>query len=93
MAADRNTDAKPLLDWYHQRQDMTGKYVEAYRRYCWPVHALDDLKLAPFHFLASEGYLHTDKDHVWHMKMAARLAEAESGTHYCDTFQDSGLER
>lgn len=77
MAAERNTDAKSLLEWYHQRQDMTGKYVEAYRRYCWPVHALDDLKLAPFHFLASEGCLHTDKDHVWHMKMAARLAEAD----------------
>jgi len=77
MAAERNNDAKPLLEWYHQRLHMTGKYVEAYRRYCWPVHALDDLKLAPFHLLASEGSLHIDKDHVWHMKMAARLAEAD----------------
>lgn len=77
MATDRNSEAKPLLDWYRQRQDMTGKYVEAYRRYCWPVHALEDLKLAPFHLLASEGALHTDKDHAWHMKMLTRLAEAD----------------
>ena len=32
-----------------------GRYVEAYRRYCWPVASIDDLKLAPFHLLASEG--------------------------------------
>ena len=30
-------------------------YVDAYRRYCWPVQSLPDLKLAPFHLLASEG--------------------------------------
>ncbi|HET9741284.1 MAG TPA: polynucleotide kinase-phosphatase [Terriglobales bacterium] len=75
--ADRNSEAKPLLDWYHQRQEMAGQYVEAYRRYCWSVHVLADLKLAPFHVLASEGAVHADKDHVWHMKLAARLAEAD----------------
>ena len=78
LAAERNGEARPLLDWYRERQEMTGKYVEAYRRYCWPVHSLADLKLAPFHVLASEGAVHTDKDHVWHMKMAARLADADS---------------
>ena len=79
LAAEGNAEARPLLEWYRERQQMTGRYVEAYRRYCWPVHALDDLKLAPFHLLASEGAVHIDKDHVWHMKMAARLAEAEPG--------------
>ena len=29
---------------------------QAYRRYCWPVNSLDDLKLAPFHLLATEGH-------------------------------------
>lgn len=33
-----------------------------------------DLKLAPFHLLASEGHVHTDKDHAWHMRMLAGLA-------------------
>jgi polynucleotide kinase-phosphatase len=77
LAAEHQADAKPLLNWYRERADMAGKYVEAYRRYCWPVHSLAELKLAPFHFLASERALHTDKDHVWHMNMAARLAEAD----------------
>jgi protein phosphatase len=39
------------------------------------VRSLDDLKLAPFHLLASEGKVHTDRDHLWHMANLARLAE------------------
>jgi protein phosphatase len=77
MTAERSDEAKLLLEWYRERQQMTGKYVEAYRRYCWPVHALADLKLAPFHILATEGVVHTDKDHMWHMKLAAQIAQAD----------------
>ncbi len=61
LAAEHQADAKPLLNWYRERAGMAEKYVEAYRRYCWPVHSLAELKLAPFHFLASERVLHTDK--------------------------------
>ncbi len=49
----------------------------SYRRYCWTVHSLADLKLAPFHLLASEGAVHTDKDHVWYMTTLARLCAAD----------------
>lgn len=57
------------------RLTMADQYVDAYRRYCWSVQSLDDYKLAPFHLLASEGAVHTDKDHVWHMHKLAELAE------------------
>ena len=73
----RQAEAQPLLEWYRERGEMAAKYVEAYRHYCWPVNSLADLKLAPFHVLASEGRVHTDKDHAWHMEMGKRLAEAE----------------
>src|SRR5690606_19330600 len=33
--------------------------------------------LAPFHLLASEGAVHCDKSHEWHMTMLARLATAD----------------
>ena len=55
---------------------MAEAYVASYRRYCWPVASVGDLRLAPFHLLASEGAVHVDKDHVWHMRTLARLAEA-----------------
>jgi protein phosphatase len=54
-----------------------GRYVEAYRRYCWPTEGLRGLKLAPFHLLASEAAVHTQRNHEWHMTMLARLAAAE----------------
>lgn len=46
--------------------------MAAYRRYCWPVRSLADLRLAPFHLLASEGAAHADKDHGWHMETLGR---------------------
>jgi protein phosphatase len=58
---------------------MVARYIEAYRRYCWPVQSLDDLKLAPFHLLASEGTVHVDRDHVWHMNILARICQADAG--------------
>jgi protein phosphatase len=57
-----------------RRQAMVSRYVEAYRRYCWDTDGLKGLRLAPFHVLASEGAVHTDKSHEWHMETLARLA-------------------
>ncbi len=61
-----------------ERLGLVRLYGDAYARYCWPVESLADIQIAPFHLLASEGQLHTDKDHLWHMNIAARLHEADS---------------
>jgi protein phosphatase len=53
-------------------------YEASYRRYSWPVSSVNDLKLAPFHILATEGAVHTDKDHVWHMDSLAKVCRAAS---------------
>jgi protein phosphatase len=55
------------------RLESLAKYREAYRHYCWPVRSIGDLKLAPFHLLATEGSVHTDKQHGWHMEKLAKL--------------------
>jgi protein phosphatase len=49
-------------------------YTDAYRRYCWPIEQITDLKLAPFHLLATEKAVHVDKPHSWHMEQIAKLA-------------------
>jgi hypothetical protein len=41
------------------------------------VNSLTDLKLAPFHLLASERMVHTDKSHVWHMDTLAAVCRAD----------------
>jgi protein phosphatase len=51
--------------------------VTAYRQYCWTVETLTDLKLAPFHLLATEGHVHTDRDHLWHMETLAEVCRAD----------------
>ena len=77
QTAARGIDASDALDKVEGRLRLAQLYGDAYARYCWPVTSLADVKLAPFHLLASEGQLHTDKDHLWHMNMAARLREAD----------------
>jgi len=73
LASARLPEVSELTTRYARRGEMAEQYIEAYRRYCWTVHSLADLKLAPFHLLAGEGVVHTDKDHVWHMTTLARL--------------------
>jgi protein phosphatase len=63
-----------LAEEHEARRRRMGQYVEAYGRYCWPVRSIEDLKLAPFHLLASEEAVHTDKDHLWHMRTLAELS-------------------
>ena len=74
-AARRGVNVEALLRAYRERGTQIHKYVDAYRRYCWQVDGIDDLKLAPFHLMASEGRVHTDRDHRWHMDTLAKLAE------------------
>jgi protein phosphatase len=59
------------------RTGMLARYRESYRHYCWEVAGLEGLKLAPFHFLAGEGAVFTDRNHPWHMAMAERLQAAD----------------
>jgi len=56
-----------LLQRYQQRQQYIQQFVAAYQQYCWTVDSLDDLKLAPFHLLATQGKVHIDQNHQWHM--------------------------
>ncbi|MEZ4336534.1 MAG: polynucleotide kinase-phosphatase [Sandaracinaceae bacterium] len=77
--AARDPSANALLARFEARRDHAARYVEAYERYCWPVASLDDYALAPFHLLASEGRVHTDRDHRWHMETLGALADHDAG--------------
>jgi protein phosphatase len=62
-----------------RRLDAANCYVDAYRHYCWPVQSVSDLKLAPFHLLATKGQVYVQKDHVWHMEKLGELCKASDG--------------
>ncbi|MBA4494811.1 polynucleotide kinase-phosphatase [Paenactinomyces guangxiensis] len=67
-----------LYTRYLQRQEQSMRFVDAYRRYCWTVESADDLKLAPFHLLATEGKAHIDRDHDWHMENIRQICACDS---------------
>ena len=79
QALARGQDVGPLLTATRERLQMAEQYVESYRRYCWPVQSVADLKIAPFHLLAAEGKAFWNKDHVWHMETLAKFCSAGTG--------------
>jgi protein phosphatase len=86
-ASERIPGLDSLKEKTGQRLNALERYVREYRQYCWPVNSLDDLKLAPFHLLASESAVHTDKRHTWHMEMLAKLCRADERLLLATPFQ------
>jgi protein phosphatase len=87
QASGHNEEVAPLLSQLRQREEAAELYVEAYRHYCWPVKSLADLKLAPFHLLASEGAVHSSRNHLWHMETLARICAADPALLLATPFQ------
>ena len=85
VAAARGLDVTQLLERQRQRIEHVDHYVEAYRRYVWPVNGPSDLRLAPFHILAAETGVCIDRDHTWHLEHCDRLVAADP-----DWFQPTG---
>jgi protein phosphatase len=85
-AAERVPGLDALKEKTIQRLDALNHSVREYRHSCWPVNSLDYLKLGPFHLLASEGAVHTDKRLTWRMETLAQLCAADEplllATHF-----------
>jgi protein phosphatase len=76
-SADERVGETGLTSTFAQRLEDLVAYTEAYRRYCWPIESLTDLKLAPFHILAGENAVYVDKPHSWHMERIQAVAAAD----------------
>ncbi len=72
----RGVQVEALSVRYAERAERAALYARAWEPYVWPVSSIDDLRIAPFHLLASEGRVWFDKDHLWHMGLSDRLAAA-----------------
>lgn len=78
QAAARSIDLGALPATLAQRRDAVSHYVAEYRRYCWPVNSVADLRLAPFHVLAYEGAATLEQGHRWHLDLIDRLCAADA---------------
>lgn len=63
---------------YQQKLDDAYRYRQAYQRYCWDTPTLEQLRLAPFHLLASEGQVHSGRPHRWHMEQFERVGRCDA---------------
>jgi protein phosphatase len=77
LAACAAPGAELLRERYVRRRDAVQAFREAYRRYCWDVTGTADLRIAPFHLLASEGRVSSDRPHAFHLGVAAQLSAAD----------------
>jgi protein phosphatase len=78
QASEREGGDNTILARFDEKAKCISKYIDAYRQYCWKVDSIEDLKIAPFHLLASEGGVHIDKDHLWHMNTLGDLCDGDS---------------
>jgi protein phosphatase len=87
MSGDAQSTTAAVLERLRGREQSVGQFVDAYRQYCWSVASLDDLKLAPFHLLATEGKVHTNQNHVWHMETLAKVCQEDVGILLATAFK------
>ena len=74
-AGARGIDIAALLERHKVRLELAERFARSYRNYCWPVESLRDIRVGPFHVMATEGAVHTDKDHVWHMNTISSFVQ------------------
>jgi protein phosphatase len=63
-AASRGAAEPDLHARFADRAGRADRYASAWAPYVWPVAGVDDLKVAPFHVLASEGRTWFERDHL-----------------------------
>jgi protein phosphatase len=65
-------------EYLSESGQMISDYQRAYRKYCWSFNSIEDLKIAPFHLLATEGQTHFNHSHQWHMTLIQEICKTNS---------------
>ncbi|WP_206431649.1 polynucleotide kinase-phosphatase [Deinococcus psychrotolerans] len=76
QAQRRGLPLAEVLSHTQTRAEDLHAYRQAYRAYVRQVDTPADLKVAPFHLLASKGAVHDDQTHLWHLEMLGQLVDA-----------------
>lgn len=77
LANDEQENLAGLRERFNIKLAAVERFVTAYRQYCWPVDSISDFKLAPFHILATEGKVHCDQNHEWHMRTISKFCRED----------------
>ncbi len=77
QAKNRGINVDELSEQIQVKKECTQLFTKAYRNYCWDVNSLEDYKIAPFHVLATEGKVHHDQNHEWHMTTIHEICKTD----------------
>lgn len=77
LSQQNGQNVENLFKNYGPKLRQIERYKTVYRRYCWDVNNLDDLKLAPFHLMATEDTVHVQQSHLWHMEILSKLTNTD----------------
>lgn len=87
MQGESQAKTTAVLERLRRETHSVEQFVTAYRQYCWTVESINDLKLAPFHLLATEDEVHTDQNHQWHMQALAKVCQQDPDILLATAFQ------
>ncbi|GMU43635.1 MAG: polynucleotide kinase-phosphatase [Xanthomonadales bacterium PRO6] len=94
----RGVDVGALDQALAMRADDAARFIAAWRRYCWPVRGIEDLRYAPFQILAAEGLLGPERDQCWQLERLDALCDADpallrrTGRQYVDLEDAASVE-
>lgn len=78
-------DVSDLAKRMLRRHGNAMAFDAAWRGYCWNVDDIDDITIAPFHVLASEGRVHHAQTHLQHLAWITELATHVDGLRFTVT--------
>jgi protein phosphatase len=90
-AANRGVDMGVVLAQFKERAATIDGYNAAWARYCWETTGLEEIRLAPFHLLASEGQSWMKQNHGWHLAELARIIEKGAPILHPNRFREVDL--
>lgn len=92
-ASERNIlNKNNYLEYYENKHRSIIKFINAYQNYCWSVLSINDYRVAPFHILATEGKIHTDKNHIWHMENISDICKYDTDLLQMTKYQSVPLD-
>lgn len=77
-AKERGIDISTIQNDYTNKYNNAIKYKQSYENYSKKAESIDDYKIAPFHILATENQMHTDKTHIWHMEEIKKICDSQN---------------
>ncbi|PVY40866.1 polynucleotide kinase-phosphatase [Pontibacter virosus] len=77
QALARGLEVDEMLEIVTQRAQAIDQYITSYRHYTSETEGIEGMSFAPFHILASEGKVHADQPHTWHMEQISHICRQD----------------